>query len=184
MTPCEQTTEWIDAWLDNELSAEDDARLTDHCAACDACRRAWDAARALQRDFGQLAAAAERIVSDQPASRVTQKFKRRNHPTSRTWAWRIAAAVALATTIALATREFSGRSSHAPMESRTHTPVHADSDSKEAYVVADAEGIVLRHPSHGLAVQYATNRPSVQVIWLYEPTPQNKSPAATTAPGA
>ncbi len=183
MTPCEQTAAWIDAWLDSELSHEDAARLTAHCVACDACRRALDGARALQRDLNQLAAVAERIVSDQPASRVTQEFKQGNRPSSRTWAWRVAAALALATTIALATLPF--KRSDPP--ARDVTWMHPLADQKDsnpaALVVADAEEIVLSHSSHTLAVQYATQKANVQVVWLYEARPGEFERSSTTAPG-
>lgn len=184
MTPCEQAADWIDAWLDDESSDENAARLAEHCVTCGACRRAWEAARTLRRDCGQLSAAAERIASEHRTPRVAQQAERERRAMSRAWTWRVAAAVALAATIAIATRQFKDRPSFAPIQSLSRAPTLAAADKNAACVVADAEGIVLRHPSHDLAVQYATNRSNVQVIWLYAPTPQSATPAPTTAPGA
>lgn len=183
MTPCDLTAEWMDAWLDNELGDKDAARLAAHCAACDACRRAMDAARALQRGLNQLAAAAERIASDQSAPHITHHIERVNRPSSRQWAWRVAAALALATTIALATLPFKQSDPPARGVISVHSRAALSDSDPAALVVADAEEIVLSHSSHTLAVQYATQKPSVQVVWFYDASPGAIERSSTTAPG-
>lgn len=180
MTLCEQAAEWIDAWFDDVLSDEDAARLASHCEACEACRRARDQARRLRDDMAQLAAAAGRMCSDPypiTTARASAFGKKR---TRQAWMWRIAAVLVLATTISIGWRWW-------PADSTSPSSVVVVEPSRNnapaVLELADAEGIVLRHPSHEMAVQYTTRNPAVQIVWLYAPLPDASERSTTSAPG-
>ena len=94
---CKEALALLDAFIDGELTAEQESALLDHVNACEACKQEFDAARLLRDVLGDMdeeiavpleAQAAWRKAVRQEAKRVAVKKWTR-------WAYAAAAALVL-----------------------------------------------------------------------------------------
>lgn len=177
---CSTARQYVDAELDGELPATQQAALSEHLRTCGACRSMHSQLLAIRSAMQRLAEASEPArtsPSPIPFSPVGRIYR----PAAPVWAWAAAAVFVLCVAGWMARGlRHEPPVFPSPVARQQETPPIAIANAlPRPSLRQEAAEVTIRTPPDTIVVPYPTRNPKVTIYWLYpvQNTARNPEPA-------